>query len=459
MFRRFLIAGSLLGLVAAPASAQESTLIIENGRVIVGDGTVLEEASVVVARDRIVAVTAEPVETSSARRIDAAGKTVLPGLIDTHVHVLLDDMCCLPRSAADLEAFIRDRLPERFRAFLTAGITTVMSPGDFWPAIRYIRERVGAGELEGPRIFTAGPIFTAPGGHPAESVCGPWLDREPNPWCREHLAVEVDTREQAREAVEQLALEGVDLIKMVYDTVETPSLPELETELVEEIVSAAHDHGLRAYGHTFGIGNVATAIGHGLDGFVHIPGFYSETKHHDRLVEVMLSAGVPTSTTLVGFDAMREHALRDGREQEASDLERLVRRGQEIVAVLTTTDPGLISLGTDTPWLPPGHAYHREIELVSEAGLTPERVVRAATRNGAAYLGMEDELGTLRPGKLADLILVDGNPLEDLSALQNMELVVKGGEVVVDTRRAEVGRLSCSAGLKGGGQDSGRHVC
>ena len=425
-FGRSLLLGSSIALFAAPSSAQEVTLVVETGRVIVGDGTVLERGSVVVAADRIVLVSEEPVEALEARRIDAAGKTVLPGLIDTHVHLLMERITSQPGNDAELRSFVEEDLPDRLRAFLESGITTVMSTGDFWPAIREVRERVRSGELTGPRVFTAGPIFTAPGGHPAAGVvCGPWEDRGGNPWCREHMAAVVDDREQVWDAVARLARQGVDHVKMVYDDRHPPGVEKLKAELVGEIVRAAHDHDLRAYAHINEIRDAIQAVEAGLDGLVHIPLVLVEPGDRERLVRLMRDGEVTASTTLVGFDALIADFRRAGNESAVEGLTRELELGQRMLAALAEGDDGLVALGTDTPQLPPGDAYHREIRLVAEAGLTPEQIIRAATRNAAAHLGREEELGTLEPGKLADLIIVDGNPLEDLSVLQKVELVVK----------------------------------
>ena len=104
--------------------------------------------------------------------------------------------------------------------------------------------------------------------------------------------------------------------------------------------------------------------------------------------------------------------------------------GMNQTLVRLAEDDGLIVPGTDAPHLPPGEAYQREIELVAQTGLAPERVIRAATRDAAIYLGLGDELGMLEAGKLVDFIVVDGDPLTDLSALQNVVAVVKGGEPI-----------------------------
>lgn len=429
---RFLLLSSSITLLAAPSLAQEATLVVENGRVIVGDGTVLERGSVVISEDRVLSVGEERLDAPGARRIDARGKTVLPGLIDTHVHLLMEGIASQPGSDAELQVFVQEDLPARLRAFLESGITAVMSTGDFWPAIREVRESVRAGALTGPRVFTAGPVFTAPGGHPAAGVvCGPWEDREANPWCREHIAAVVDDREQVRDAVARLARQGVDHVKMVYDDRHPPGVEKLKAELVGEIVRAAHDHGLRAYAHISEIRSATQAVEAGLDGLVHIPLVPAEPGDRERLVRLMRDGGVTASTTLVGFDELIADFRRAGNESVVEGLTRELELSQRMLVVLAEGDDRLVALGTDTPHLPPGDAYHREIRLVAEAGLTPSQIIRAATRNAAGHIGREEELGTLEPGKLADLIIVDGNPLEDLTALQRVKLVVRGGEVVV----------------------------
>lgn len=271
----------------------------------------------VVAGERIVSVTDEPVDAPDARRIDASGKTVLPGLVDAHVHLLLEDLTFLPRSDGGLEAFIRDGLPGRLRAFLESGITTVVSTADFWPAIRAVRQDIRSGELLGPRLFTSGPVFTAPGGSPASRpICGSPGTEQDNPWCREHIAAVVESRQQARETVDRLAREGVDFVKMVCDSISSPGLVQLRSELAAEIVAAAHDHGLRAYAHINEMRHARTAVESGLDGLVHVPFATSAEGQPEMLVEAMEARGVTAVTTSVTSQSLR--GPRPGTRQHTS---------------------------------------------------------------------------------------------------------------------------------------------
>lgn len=429
---------SLLSIVALPASGQEPTLVVENGRVVVGDGTVLERGSVVVSGDRILSVTGGSVAAPGARRIDAGGKTVLPGFFDSHVHLLVGDMSSIPRSEDALRSYVRDDLPALLRDYLEAGITTVVSTGDFWPAIRRVRERIRDGRLSGPRVFTSGPVFTAPGGHPAVTVCG-GMDgwRDVNPWCREHMAVQVDTRPGAREAVEQLAREGVDLIKIVYDSTSPPGVDQLETDVMREIVAAAHARGLKAYAHINEMGDAITAMDAGLDGLVHTPFRGTGEGQREQLVQKLAEGDVTTATTSVTLEALRDRFAGEGDDDLAAWFDGNLQERLRTIRRMAELNPGLVVLGTDTPQLPPGEAFHREVRLLEQAGLTSGQIIRSATRNAATHLERQGDLGTLEAGKLADLVVVRGNPLEDLSALRNVAWVVKGGEIVFSRHQPE----------------------
>jgi imidazolonepropionase-like amidohydrolase len=430
------------GRFLIPAGSQQPKqpdLVIENARVIIGDGAVLDRGSVVIAGGRIIAVTEDPVDAPGAERIDASGGTVLPGLIDAHVHLLIPDLFSVPGSDEELAAFVREGLPGRLRAYLDAGITTVVSTGDFWPVIRQVREDIEAGRLVGPRVLTSGPVLTAAGGHPdAGPVCGPWDGRDASAWCREHMAVAVTSEVEAREAVGRLAREGVDFIKLVYDSISPPGVDQLEEDLARAIVSSAHAHGLRAYAHISEVGNAVTAIEAGLDGLVHVPFVASRPEQVDALMEGIRAGGITVVTTLAGAADVRDQFAQRGQTELVAMFDRQVAEIQGMIGGLGKVGDDILVLGTDAPQIAPGEGLFREMRLVAGAGMGPMQIIQAATRNAADHIGRTQDLGTIEAGKVADLILVGGDPLKDLSVLQDVQLVVKGGEVVA--RPAKVRR-------------------
>jgi len=179
-------------LAAAQPPAQ---LVIANVRVFTGERSI-ERATITVADGKIVRITADAPATTGVT-IDGAGKTALPGLIDSHVHVLAG------ATEAETRAFIKERLPERLQSFPRHGVTTVKSVGDGTELILKIRQDLRDGTLAGPRLLVVGPVFTAPGGHPAVTVCSG------SDWCRAALGLEVDSEEEARRHVRRLVDAGV----------------------------------------------------------------------------------------------------------------------------------------------------------------------------------------------------------------------------------------------------------
>lgn len=426
---RLLGAALLLGAVSPfmepSATAQDTTLIVEHGRLIIGDGRVLERGSVVISEDRIVAVTEEPVDAlaTDVRRIDASGRTILPGLIDTHVHLLLeDDDPPVAASDRELARFVERRLPGRLQEYLARGFTTMMSTGDFWPHIREVRDRLSAGELDGPRLMVVGPLFTDPGSHPAYSVCEQGKYR--NPWCRRHLAVEVDDPEAARAAVRRLAEGGVDAIKAVY---------ELEPPVTRAIAEEAHRHGLTLYMHPPEDEAAMLPLeSWNVDRFVHVPETGS-AEVADRVAATMIRHGASASTTLsvyagdpflaAGLRGRCDEHLEGGRREALSGVQRTTR---------ALAGTGALAFGTDAPMLPPSQAIECELQLLVDAGLDEEEILATLTSQAAAHIGRASDLGTLEAGKLADVVVVDGDPLSDVLVVRDVDVVITRGEIVVE---------------------------
>ena len=417
-------------LLAPRAGCQEPTLIVENARIIVGNGTVLERGSVAIAGERILSVTPERVPAPAARRIDAAGRTVLPGLVDAHVHVTLSIQVA---DSASLERFLEGGVPGILRGFLRHGVTTIRSTGDYWPWIGRLRDRIAAGELEGPRIVAAGPIVTFRNAHPATTVCG----YTRSTFCRENTTAEVETAEEARAAVSRLAAEGVDFIKLVADSILAPV--QIPDEVVAAIIAQAHQEGIEAVAHVAEAVFMRKAAEQGLDGFVHPTLRPLPPAAARELGAVLAQKGTPVTTTAAAALIYRprpvESPFEEGspvRDMLAAVARSLAAMADAGVELVLGTDWCVCSPATAHPTIGPGSATLTEMEILRLGGLSAADIIAAATINAARALGGGEELGTLEAGKLADLVMVDGDPLVDVRALRNVRLVVQNGRVVVD---------------------------
>lgn len=375
-------------------------LVVTNARIIVGTGQTIEQGSVVVRDGRIASVFAGATEAQGGLVINADGMTVMPGLIDSHTHLLISDRMMLDGEAA-LSRWISEELPGHLEAYLASGVTTVLSHGDYFPEIAEVKRLAEHGELRAPRLLVSGPFLTTSDGHPIRMLC----DGAPA-LCRASLIAEIDDPGAARAKVRELAEAGVDAIKIVYDDgFRRDPRPKLNDEVLFAIADEAQRHGLPLIAHA------------------------RETADALRVIE---------------FESVR---LAHPPVLGAGDLAEIgqILRDTSIPFATTSNSSGLdgiqalweagatIAFGTDGFSSGPRAAVAREIEMISRV-LSPAQVIAAVTRNAAAYVGLSDEIGTLEPGKLADIVIIDGDPLADVSDLSNIEIVIQGGRIVVDNR-------------------------
>jgi imidazolonepropionase-like amidohydrolase len=379
-----------------PSIGFTQDLLITNARIHDGTGRTVERGSLLARDGRIVSVSEGAIEAPELMRIDAGGMTIVPGLIDTHTHLLIYSFA---RSPEALEAWTEAIMPRLLQEILAAGVTTVSNNGDFFPAIADVRARLESGDPIGPRMLTAGPIFGAPDGHPAATVC------QGDAFCRESVAVEVTDPDIARSGVRELADAGVNAIKAVYHQ---PGLPGLDDAVLQAIADEAEAQGLPFVVHELSFTSMITAAELGADRFAHTP--HEDVVDPERARQLLGDAEIPISTTLAGVS----------RRLKPANLKALRDSGVNL------------ALGTDVPvFLGYGNILSRELLAPNEI-FSEEQVLAMATRNAAAYLGLDAEIGTLEPGKQADIVLVDGDPLEDISSLTNIVAVIQRGRLVVD---------------------------
>jgi imidazolonepropionase-like amidohydrolase len=363
------------------------------------------------------------VGTSAApanREIDAAGRFLMPGLIDCHIHLL---NMWTAKDETTMAADLEHEVPRRLDDFLAAGVTTVKSAGDSEDDILRVRAMLERGELRGPRLFATGAAFAAPGSHPSSTIYAQ------NPWIRGRAIVESDSPTVVRDAVRRLAEKKVNAIKIVHQGGCKHGEPyffraealginiqihRLERVVLEAIVDEAHKHGLKATVHTFDQDAAIEALEAGADGLEH--GIMERELDGDRVIELLLrnrASYVPTLWLL----AFEEKAA----PVRYANLKRVADAGVR-VALGSDTFCGYGKFGENTLV---------ETERTAAAGIAPDKVLKMATKDAAEHLG-SDAFGTIATGKLADLLLVDGDPAADITALRQVVMVMKDGAILID---------------------------
>ncbi len=386
----------------------------------VGD-SLIEDATVIVRGRHITEVSESASIPDGSRILWARGLTLLPGLIDSHVH-MSGIRARIPdgkRELGPLAYFWRfmRRFPDRRRALIESGITTVKSLGDPYPWIVKFAERVERHELAGPRIFAAGPAITAPGGHPVAQL------RQAGQGDSSFIAQvtrQVSGPAEARGAVAALA-RRVDFITAVLEQRGDSSLPTLPAAVLRTISSTAHEEGLRIAAHVSTAKQLDLALPAGVDGIEHVP---FDRPLADVALDELIGRRVFVDPTLQALEQQLGELRGDAaaaREARAN-TRRLCEAG---VAIVVGSDAP--SAGTTF-----GFTLHEELRNLVEVGMSPGEAIAAATIVAADYLGLADSLGTIEPGKWADIIGVAGDPLADITAASDIYLVIADGQLLVD---------------------------
>jgi imidazolonepropionase-like amidohydrolase len=424
------------------AQTSPTMLVLRGGTLVdVASGKEISDSTIVMRGERIEQVGSGNTRIpEGAQIIDANGKWIIPGLIDSHAH-----------------AENPDETP--FSLYLANGVTTIRNPGGNITVLRLTRERLLRGELIGPRLFFSGPL----------------LDGLPPVW--PDMSLLVDTPQRARSAVNFLADQGVDFVK-VYNNVKEPELT--------AIIETAKERGLPVAGHIPRSMTMSHAIELGMTRLEHIrvtgremlspdeaekidplplgrrepllwERFDLQSEKMHALVERLARSKIFLDPTLIiaevtevpNLDADRndpnnqflppavvERAItlkspiyELPAELQAAGIEAFHKQ-EKFVGMCNQAGVKIIA-GTDGPGigsLLPGFGLHRELELLVASGLRPWQALRAATLTAAEALGKGDRLGTVEPGKLADMVVLDADPLEEIQNLKKIHLVVQGGK-------------------------------
>jgi imidazolonepropionase-like amidohydrolase len=430
-----IVLGGSAGTIDAPRSITRVAIIgpvttpgptLWNVRLLDGRGGPPIEDSVVVVRDgRIAELGTTLGRSAPAGVLDLEGRTALPGLIDAHAHVISD----LERSPGfgptaplhgeeprppELRWFV---LAKAASALLRAGVTTVRDVGSFDDEAIVLREAIRLGLLAGPRIVSCGRIIsaTSPGGR----IFGSMYAEATGPW-------------EMRRAVREQIRRGADYIKVMATGArsverEDPERAQLTLEELDAVVDEAHRMGYRVAAHAEGLDGARAAIEAGVDTIEHGLSLHRAPE----LLDLMAERGIVLVPTLSTFDDLAERFADDFAPTLVTQAGR--QRDEAVLTVIAARAAGVtIAMGYDSG--PPG-ANARELIRLVEAGLTPAEAVAAATSGSAASLGLTDH-GTIAPGNVADVVVVDGDPLAEPALLADQTriwLVLRGGDAVAGT--------------------------
>jgi imidazolonepropionase-like amidohydrolase len=415
----------------ASAAATAQTYAIQAGRLIVDAAQPERGAStVIVENGRIARIENGFVAPEGATVVDQRSRTVMPGMTDVHVH--LTQTAGTPWYMGFTEKYSD---PYATTLGLThalemarGGFTTVRDLGGPTSAVIAVRDAVSEGRFAGPRIKVSGAPLSMIGGH-ADAATGlpPELAAAVN---EAHLNSSVCTgADECRKVVHELAAAGVDVIKiMATGGVLDPGSRGLEQHFTDEemkaICDTAHFLGLKVAAHAHGAGGIDAAVRAGVDSIEH------GTFIDDQGVKDMKARGTYYVATLMAFSGVKS-LLGTGKLAPASEA-----KAAQTFAVwgkglnLAYRNGVKIALGTDSAVAPHKDA-NKELELmVTKGGMTPRDALIAATKGGPALMGLSAETGTIEPGKSADLIAVEGDPLVDPAAVQHVDYVMAQGREI-----------------------------
>lgn len=438
--------------------SRSRTILIRNARIFTGEGKVIESGSVLIRNGKIEEIYEEQApdpKVLKAEVIEGAGKTVLPGLIDVHVHLTAPGGTFTDaKSMADPEKYMQRELA----AYLYSGITAVKSAGDFTEDVLKLRRVNNSGEKLGSELFVCGPLFTTEGGHGTEFVA-----RMPE-FVRKRAAGQFlrmpNTPAEARDQVDALKKEGVDGIQAVLDSGGGAFLfKRLDVALLNAIATESRAQNLPVVVHTGDSRDIGDALQAGINGIEH-------GSFRDAVPEAAFAAmkrdGVTYDPTLSVAEALQQYAAGDlsslnrplvqqtappellAGTRKSINSPEVVKMRAKLGEVPTSLETGKANLfrawkagvmlvtGSDagSTLVIHGPTVQHELELWIQAGIPNDVALQAATRNAAKLLGAQNRFGTIRKGLDATVVIVDGNPLTDIHAISSVTSVIFKGERV-----------------------------
>ena len=410
--------------------------------IVTGDkaGTVRRNMTILVGANGRIEQISPSIETSIPEEyhyLDGTGRTVMPGLINLHTHLFaegkpLNPKLATPQGQRMVSSLVHSPLGRPYlnalvkrnaMELLKSGVTTIRTLGDVGYEVVALRDRINAGETPGPRILASGPLLAIPEGHGAPLI-----------------ALTSSTPEEAREAAAKNIASGVNVLKIaatggVTDAqkIGEAGSPQMSIDQMRAICDEAHGHGIIVAAHAQSPEGVRRALAAGVDTIEHGSALDDELialfRHNPNALRgysalvPTLSAGLPL--TMIGQDVTGITDIQ--LENSKTVVEGMVAGARQ------AHEAGLVvGVGTDTGMtFVPQYATWRELALlVRFAGFTPAEAIHAVTQTNATILGVDSVTGALEPGKSADLLVLDANPLDDLRALAHPALVVAAGRPI-----------------------------
>jgi imidazolonepropionase-like amidohydrolase len=413
---------------ASPTSPAPRVVAVRAGRLLDGrGGAPITNAVILITGDRITAVGPGLAIPPEAEIVDLSGKTVLPGLIDVHTHLT-------QQSGGDYYEEIFRRTPidaavvahVYARRTLEAGFTTVRDVGASEFIDVALRNAINRGDVEGPRMLVATLALGSTGGHNDLSGFSPYLHFD-------HFSGIADGPAEIRKLVRFEVKNGADWIKVmatagVLSEEESVGAPQYSQEEMDAVVAEAAMWGKKVAAHAHGAEGIKRAARAGVASIEH-GGLIDEEG-----VRLLKAKGIYLVPDIYTDEYILAEAGNLGLPPKMIEKERELRVHQMANWKRAIAAGVKLAFGTDAGVYPHGQNAHQFHSLLS-LGLTPAQVIAMATVNAADLLGWSDKVGTLTPGHYADLIAVDGDPLEDVTELERVRFVMKGGDVIKGTKK------------------------
>jgi len=423
LMRKILLAAALAG-----APAQAETVVVTADRMVdVLAGRIVANPMIRIVDGRIAEITsAAPgsvvIDDPNVKLIALPGKTILPGLIDMHVHLDSNPRYGGYTGLQFTDMFWVAQGTANARDMLHAGFTTVRNVGsDNYSDVGF-KQAIEEGLIEGPRIVPAGHALSATGGHCDSTYLPPSLEAEAKGVGDGPQALRDEVREQRKY--------GAEVIKVcatggVFSRNTEPGQQQLSEEELRAIADEAHMWGLRTAAHAHGAAGIKAAIRAGIDTIEHASLVDEEgirlAARRERPVWFAMDIFNTEYTQAEGRkNGVLEDNLRKDREIAQIQRDNFRRAHEAGVKMVFASDAGVMPHGT----------AGGQFRYMVDYGMTPLEAIRAATRNAAQALGRERDVGAIAVGRYGDIIAVDGDPLSDVRALEDVDVVIKGGELV-----------------------------